>query len=228
MKISFGRPLIDRNEIKLVSEVLKSPILTHGKKSIVFEKEFSKFTKAKNCTTTSSCTSALHLSYLAMGLKKGDEVILPAQTHVATAHTIEIMGAKPVFIDADLNGNINIDLIQSKINKNTKCITVVHFLGFPVDMIKILRIAKKYKLRVVEDCALALGAKIGSRHVGNFGDFGCFSFYPAKHITTGDGGMIIVKNKKNYELVKKLKGFGVDKTFNERKIPGEYDEISRS
>ena len=173
MKISL-KTLIDRNEIKLVSEVLKSPFL-HGKKSIVFEKEFSKFTKAKNWQLL-IVHIGFDLSYLAMGLKKGDEVILPAQTHVATAHTIEIMGAKPVFIDADLNGNINIDLIQSKINKNTKCITVVHFLGFPVDMIKILRIAKKYKLRVVEDCALALGAKIGSRHVGNFGDFGCFSF----------------------------------------------------
>ena len=86
MKISFGKPLIDKNEVKLVNEVQKSPNLTHGEKSITFEKKFSKFTKAKNCITTSSCTSALHQSYLAMGLKKGDEVILPAQTHVATAH----------------------------------------------------------------------------------------------------------------------------------------------
>jgi dTDP-4-amino-4,6-dideoxygalactose transaminase len=87
----------------------------------------------------------------------------------------------------------------------------------------VLRIAKRYKLYVVEDCALALGAKIGRKHVGSFGDFGCFSFYPAKHITTGDGGMIITKTKKNFNLVKKLKGFGVDKTFKERKIPGIYD-----
>ena len=161
MKISFGKPLIDKNEVKLVNEVLKSPNLTHGEKSITFEKKFSKFTKAKNCITTSSCTSALHLSYLAMGLKKGDEVILPAQTHVATAHTIEITGAKPIFIDADINGNIDLNLLEKKINKKTKCITVVHFLGLPVDMKIVLRIAKRYKLYVVEDCALALVARIG-------------------------------------------------------------------
>ncbi len=223
MKIPFGKPLIDRTEIKLVNEVLRSPILTHGEKAITFEKEFSKFTNCNNCTTTSSCTSALHLSYLAIGLTKGDEVILPAQTHVATAHTVEITGAKPVLVDADKNGNINIDLIKQKINKKTKCITIVHFLGLPVDMYKILKLAKKYKLSVVEDCALALGAKIGKKHVGTFGDFGCFSFYPAKHITTGDGGMLIAKSKKNIMLVKKLKGFGVDKTFKERKTPGVYD-----
>jgi perosamine synthetase len=223
MKIPFGKPLIDNKEIKLVKEVLKSPILTHGEKSIRFENEFAKYNKTKNCTTTSSCTSALHLSYLAIGLKKGDEVIVPAQTHVATVHSVEITGAKPIFVDADCNGNIDINLIEKKINKKTKCITVVHYLGLPVDMPKIMKLAKKYKLFTVEDCALALGAKIGTKHVGTFADFGCFSFYPAKHITTGDGGMLIVKSNKNFILTKRLKGFGVDKTFKERKIPGVYD-----
>lgn len=223
MKIPFAKPIIDSSEIKLVNKVLKSPILTHGKRSEEFENAFSEFTKNKFCTSTSSCTAALHLSYLAMKLKKNDEVIVPVQTHVATVHTIEIFGAKPIFVDADIKGNIDVKKIEKKISKKTKCITVVHFLGFPVDMEKICKIAKKYKLFVVEDCALALGSKIGKKHVGSFGNFSCFSFYPAKHITTADGGMLVCKNKSDLFLVKRLKGFGVDKTFSERKIPGEYD-----
>lgn len=223
MKIPFAKPIINTSEIKLVTKVLKSPILTHGKRSIEFEKVFSNFTKNKFCTTTSSCTAALHLSYLAMQLKKEDEVIVPVQTHVATVHTIEIVGAKPIFVDVDFRGNIDVKKIERKVSSKTKCITIVHYLGFPVNMKKICMIAKKYKLFIVEDCALALGSKIGKKHVGSFGDFACFSFYPTKHITTGDGGMLICKKGKNFDLVKKLKGFGVDKTFSERKIPGEYD-----
>ena len=223
MKIPFAKPIINNSEIKLVNAVLKSPILTHGKRAEEFENAFSKFTKNKFCTTTSSCTAALHLSYMAMQLKKNDEVIVPVQTHVATVHTVEIFGAKPIFIDADINGNIDISKIEKRISNKTRCITIVHFLGFPVDMKKICKIAKKYKLFVVEDCALALGSKIEGKHVGSFGDFSCFSFYPAKHITTADGGMLVCKNKNNLFLVKRLKGFGVDKTFSERKVPGEYD-----
>ena len=180
MKIPFGRPLIDHKEIKLVNEVLRSPILTHGEKAITFEKEFSKFTNCNNCTTTSSCTSALHLSYLAIGLTRGDEVILPAQTHVATAHTIEITGAKPVFVDADNNGNIDINLIEQKINKKTKCITIVHFLGLPVDMYKILKLAKKIQTSCSRRLCFGFRRKNRKKTCRNFWRFWLFLILSSK------------------------------------------------
>ena len=132
-----------------------------------------------------------------IGLKKGDEVILPSQTHVATAHSIEITGAKPIFVDSDdaQTGNIDIKKIKKKINSRTKAICVVHFLGKPVDMDKISKLTKKHNLYLIEDCALALGAKFKNKHVGTYGDFSAFSFYPAKHITTADGGMLGIKKK---------------------------------
>ena len=144
---------------------------------------------------------------------------------MATAHAIEIAGGKPVFIDSDdnLTGNIDVNKIEKKINSRTKAICVVHFLGKPVEMDKVVQIAKRNNLYVIEDCALALGAKFKNKHVGTFGDFSAFSFYPAKHITTADGGMLGIKNKKFYEKAKLIKAFGVTKRFQERKVPGEYD-----
>ena len=225
MKIPFGKPLLDVSERNAVMRVLKSDILTHGKNSILFEKRFQEFTKINYCTSVANCTAALHISYLLIGLKKGDEVILPSQTHVATAHSVEITGAKPVFVDSDdaHTGNINIDKIKKKINKRTKAICVVHFLGKPVDMSQISKLANKYKLFLIEDCALALGAKFKGKHVGTYGDFSAFSFYPAKHITTADGGMLGIKKKFFFDKAKKIKAFGVDKRFQERKVPGDYD-----
>ena len=190
MKIPFGKPNLGREEKKLVSKVLNSPILTHGNISKQFEEKFSKKFKIPYVTTVSSCTSALFLSYLAIDIKKNDEVIVPNQTHVSTVHACEILGAKPIFIDSDLStGNIDIDRIEKKITKKTKAITIVHFLGKSVDMDKVLYLKKKYKLFLIEDCALSIGSKFKNKYVGSFGDFSCFSFYPTKHITTADGGM---------------------------------------
>ena len=224
MKIPFAKPLLDKEDINSVIKVLSTPILTHGKNSLNFEQKFKKKFGFKFSHTVSSCTAALHMSYMAINIKKGDEVIVPNQTHVSTVHTLEILGAKPIFIDSEpRTGNINVEKIEEKISKNTKAITVVHYLGKPVNLEKILEICKKFKLYLIEDCALSLGAKYKNIPVGSFGDFSCFSFYPAKHITTGDGGMLVCKNIKNYKKIKLLKGFGVDKNFNERKIPGNYD-----
>ena len=180
MKIPFGKPLLNNTERNVVMRVLKSDILTHGKNSILFEKKFKEFTKINYCTSVANCTAALHISYLLIGLKKGDEVILPSQTHVATAHSIEITGAKPIFVDSDdaQTGNIDIKKIKKKINSRTKAICVVHFLGKPVDMDKISKLTKKHNLYLIEDCALALGAKFKNKHVGTYGDFSAFSFYP--------------------------------------------------
>ena len=222
--IHFGKPILDRFEKKNLAKILKSDILTHGPEAEKFESDFTRYTKIKFSLTTSSCTSALLLSYMAINLKQGDEFIVPAQTHVATVNAGVALGGKPVFVDSDKNtGNIDIDLIEKKITKKTKCITVVHYLGKPVAIKKIKKICKKYKLFLIEDCALSLGAKYYKKHVGFYSDFACFSFYPAKHITTGDGGMLCCQSKTLFEKLKLLRGFGVNKNFRERKIPGKYD-----
>ena len=222
--IPFGKPMIDDSEKNAVKKILSGNILVHGPKATEFENIFCKFTKSPFAVSVSSCTAGLHLVYFTLGIGRGDEVIVPAQTHVATAHAVELCGAKAIFVDVNFeDGNIDISKIEKLISKKTKAISVVHYLGIPVDMIKINTIAKKHNLFVIEDCALALGSKINTKHVGLFGDVGVFSFYPVKHITTAEGGMIISKNSK---LIKKLrlnKAFGVDKTFSERKIPGQYD-----
>ena len=227
MKISFGKPLIGKAEKQAVQKVLSGNILVHGPKAVEFEKIFSKFTKSPFSVSVSSCTAGMHLVYFTLGIGIGDEVIVPAQTHVATAHAVELTGAKAVFVDSNLeDGNIDINKIEKSISKKTKAIAVVHYLGIPVDMNKINKIAKKYNLYVIEDCALALGSFINNKHVGLFGDVGVFSFYPVKHITTAEGGIIISKNKNLIKQLKLKKAFGVNKTFSERKIPGSYDCIT--
>ena len=222
--IPFGKPIIDKAEFSAVQNVLKSGKYVHGNKTIIFEKLFRKFTKANHAITVSSCTAGMHLFYFNAGITKGDEVIVPAQTHVATAHAVELVGAKPIFVDCDITtGNIDINKIEKKITKKTKAIVIVHFLGIPVDMLKINKIAKKYNLLVLEDCALALGSKIGQKHVGLFGDAGVFSFYPVKHITTAEGGMLITNKKSIAEKIRVKKAFGVNKNYNQRNFPGKYD-----
>lgn len=227
MKIPFGYPIIDGKEKNAVKKVLNNPILVHGPKSKEFEKKFAKFTKSPYAISVSSCTAGMHLFYFSIGLKKGDEVIVSSQTHVATAHAIEFTGAKAIFVDSELStGNIDISKIEKLITKKTKVIAVVHYLGMPVDMPKIIKIAKKYKLYVLEDCALSLGAKIKNRHVGLFGDAGVFSFYPVKHMTTAEGGMVITKNKNLAKKIQLNKAFGVNRIFSQRKIQGMYDVVN--
>lgn len=224
MNIPFGTPTIDDKEKNLVNKTLNSPILVHGKNMKKFENDFAKFTKAPYALAVSSCTAGMHLFYLAIGLKKGDEVIVSAQTHVATAHAIELTGAKAIFVDSELqSGNIDINLIKNKINSRTKAISVVHYLGIPVSMDEIIHLAKKNKLFVLEDCALALGSKFKKKHVGLHGDIGAFSFYPAKHMTTAEGGMLILKDKKLYKKIQIIRGIGVNKAFDQRKYPGIYN-----
>lgn len=224
MKIPFGLPFIGKEEKNIVKNVLSQPILAHGNQTKKFENSFKKFTKSNYALSTSSCTAGMHLFYLSIGVKKGDEIILPTQTHVATAHAIEAVGGKPIFVDSNfLTGNIDVDEIEKKITKKTKVITVVHFVGIPANMIEICKIARKYKLYVLEDCALSLGSRIKNIHTGLWGDAGVFSFYPVKHITTGEGGMIISKNSKLKKKIKSLKSLGINKNFLDRNTPGLYD-----
>ncbi len=226
-KIPFGRPMIGQEEKDAVMKVMDGSILVHGPVASQFEEQFAAFTNAPHAVSVSSCTAGMHLIYFALGYGPGDEVIVPAQTHVATAHAVELTGARPVFVDAEQNtGNIDIQAIESAITSKTKAIAIVHYLGVPVDMPKVMEIAKRYNLFVLEDCALAPGAKIDGIHAGLHGDAGVFSFYPVKHLTTAEGGMIILRDGNLAQRLTLLKAFGVNRTHGERKIPGVYDSVA--
>lgn len=223
-EIPFGRPWIEDADRQAVLEVLNGHILTHGPMCNNFEEKFSKFVQGGYAVTTSSCMASLHLSSIYLNIKSGDEIIVPAQTHVATVHAIDIMGATPVFVDCELQtGNIDIDLLESKITSKTKAISLVHFAGIPVEMDKVCEIAQRHNLRIIEDCALAIGGFYKNKHVGLWGDVGCFSFYPVKHMTTGEGGMLISKNQETTSNIANFRAFSVDRSFTERRIPGVYD-----
>jgi len=227
MTIPFGAPIIEEDERAAVADVLAGPILVHGPRATQFEDDFAAFTKAPHAISVSSCTAGMHLTYFALGLGAGDEVIVPAQTHIATAHAVELTGAKPVFVDADaVSGNIDLDAIEAMVTPNTKAIAIVHFLGVPVDMARINKIAKRYGLFVLEDCALSPGATVDGVHTGLQGDVGVFSFYPVKHMTTAEGGMVITKDKVLADKLRLIKAFGVDRTHGERKQPGVYDTVA--
>lgn len=222
--IPFARPWITDLEKNAALEVLSGDVLTHGPQSKAFEEEFAAFMGGGYCVSLSSGMAALHLAYFEMGIGAGDEVMVPAQTHVATAHAVEVMGARPVFIDCErATGNIDVQQLADRVTPRTKAISLVHFLGVPCEMDAITHIADRHGLKVVEDCALAVGAKFDDVHVGLIGDAGCFSFYPVKHITTGDGGMFVTKHQAVAERVGKARAFGVDRSFGERTIPGMYE-----
>ncbi len=224
-EVPFARPWIGDEEREAVARVLGGHVLTHGPECHAFEAEFAAFLGPDaHAVSVSSCMAALHLAYLALGIGPGDEVIVPAQTHVATAHAVAWVGATPVFVDCHpATGNVTPDGIAAAITPRTRAIAVVHFLGVPCDMPDIVAMAERHGLRIVEDCALALGARLRGRHVGLFGDVGCFSFYPTKHITTGEGGMLVTRHGDLARAVGRLRAFGVDRSHTERAVPGVYD-----
>lgn len=222
--IPFGKPMLGPEEKQAVADVLEGDILVHGPRAKNFETAFAAYTGAPYAVSVANCTAALHLLYFYRQLGPGDEVIVPAMTHNATAHAVELTGAKPVFVDAEKEtGNIDISQIEAHITERTKAISVVHFLGMPVDMDGINAIAKKHNLFVVEDCALSLGAYYKGIHTGLHGDAGCYSFYPVKHMTTAEGGMIITRHEELAAKITRQKAFGVDRTVSERSVPGVYD-----
>ncbi len=224
-QIPFARPWITDEDRRAVLAVLEGNILTHGPQCKSFEEEFSQFLGGDaHSVTVSSCMAALHMSYIHFGIGPGDEVIVPALTHSAAAHAVEWVGAKPVFVDCDpRTGNVTPHGIEVALTPRTKAISVVHFAGIPCDMPAIVDLAERRGLKVIEDCAIALGARYDGRHVGLFGDAGCFSFYPVKHMTTGEGGMFVSRHEAVAQAVGRLRAFGVDRTHSERSLPGMYD-----
>lgn len=223
--IPFGRPMIGNEERDAVMDVLMSPQLVQGPRNRAFEEAFAAMLgNGARATTVSSCTAGLHLAYLNAGLGPGDEVIVPAQTHVATAHAVEVTGARPIFVDSDATtGNIDVAAIGAAVSARTKAISVVHYPGRPVDMGAVMALARPRSLLVVEDCALALGASLDGVPCGLMGDVGVFSFYPAKHMTTAEGGMVVSRSADTIDAITSIKSFGYDRTPGERKVAGIYD-----
>ena len=223
-KIKFPayEPWISRDDEKFISKTLKQSMLTLGPQLEKFESDFCKYSKAKYAIAVSNCTAALHLSLKALGIKKNDEVIIPDLTFVATANAVLFTGATPVIADIDKNNfNISVQSIENSITKKTKAIIPVHFAGSPCDMGNIRKLAKKYDLKIVEDCAHAIGAKIKNKHVGTFGDTGCFSFYPTKNLTTFEGGMIITNSRKIANKMISLRNHGISKSLANRFTKGK-------
>ena len=227
IKVPFIVPEITDDDKKEILSVLNQNLLTDGPKLREFEKKFSKFCGSKYAIGVSSATAALHLSLTALGIKKNDEVIIPDLTFVATANAVLFTGATPVIADIDKdNFNISIQSIERSITKRTKAIIPVHFAGSPCDMKGIRGIARKYDLKIIEDCAHAIGAKIKNKHVGTFGNTGCFSFYPTKNLTTFEGGMIITNSKKIADKMISLRNHGITRSLAKRFTKGkpwEYD-----
>ena len=222
--IPFSAPDINDDDLKAVESVIRSGWLAHGKYSERLEELFCEYTDAEYATTVSNCTAGLHLSCLTAGFGPGDEVIVPAQTHTATAHAVEFTGAKAVFADVDpLSGNILLNEIERKLTNHTKGVILVYMAGHPCAMKEISRFCNVNNLVLIEDCAHAIGTMCSSQHAGNFGITGCFSFYPTKQITTGEGGIVISNNKSVIEKIKKLKAFGIDTPPELRTKPGVYD-----
>lgn len=210
--LMFGRPDIGEEEIREVVNSLKSGWIGTGPKVQQFEEKFKNYKQASYAVAVNSCTAALHLSILAAGIGLGDEVITTAMTFCATVNAIIHSGAIPVLVDCDpLTFCIDPESIRKKITPKTKAIVPVHFAGYACDMDAIISIAEEYNLKIIEDCAHAIEATYKGKHVGTFGDFGCFSFYVTKNVVTGEGGMVLAKKKEDADKIKVLALHGMSK-----------------
>ena len=221
--IRFGQPCFGDGEKEAAAEVMKHHHLTNAGRVRAFEEAFEQYVGGGIAVAVSNCTAALYLAFLGR-IEPGDEVLVPALTHPATAHAIELHGAKPVFVDVwPTTGVMDSELIEEKITPATKAICVVHHLGRQGYMRTTMDIARRHNLFVIEDCAQALGAKhassAGEKHVGLIGDAGCFSFYPVKHITTGEGGMFLTKHPAWAEDARMAREFG------KHPISGEFANL---
>jgi dTDP-4-amino-4,6-dideoxygalactose transaminase len=211
-----------------IQEVLDSGFFVLRDKVKKFEKEFTEFNNSKKGYGVGTGTDALQLALRAVGVKERDEVITVSNVSVPTATAIVQANAKPVFVDVDKNYNIDVSKIEEKINEKTKAIVPIHLFGQPVNIKEVLEIAEKHSLKVIEDCAQAHGAKYEGKKVGNFGDLGCFSFYPTKNLGAyGDGGFVVSNNEEYAEQIHMLRDYGEVSKY-ENKILGinsRLDEI---
>src|SRR5256712_5638689 len=194
--IVFGSPQIEREEIDEVVRCLESGWIGTGPRVAQFETEFAAYKQVRQAAAVGSCTAALHLSVLAAGIGEGDEVITTPLTFCATVNAIVHAGATPVLADVD-SRTMNIDPaeIEARVTHKTKAILPVHFAGRAADMDALTDVAARHRLKMIEDCAHAIETEYHGRKAGTFGDFGCFSFYATKNVTTGERGMVLTRNE---------------------------------
>ena len=217
IKFPAYEPWISNEDKKIVNKTLEQSMLTLGPKLEQFENNFSKYSKAKYAVAVSNCTAALHLSLKALGIKENDEVIIPDLTFVADANAVLACNAKPVVADINKeNFFFSISNLKKNITKRTKAIIPVHIYGQVCNIDEILDLAKDHNLKVVEDCAHAVGTFHKSKHVGTLGNTGCFSFYPTKNITTAEGGMVTTNSKEVAEKIRQLRSHGMTKSLKSR------------
>ena len=216
--IPVNIPKIFKNEKKFVNQALRTNwISSEGPFVKKFEKNFSIYNKKKFGVAVSNGTAALEIAIKSLNLKKGSEIIIPAFSIISTANAVIKNKLKPVLVDCDLDTwNMRVDETLKKITKKTKAIIITHIYGLPVDLKKILKIAKKKNIIIIEDTAEVIGLKYKNKICGSFGDLSTFSFYANKHITTGEGGMICTNNKKYYEKCKSLRNLSFSKSFYDR------------
>lgn len=225
--LPLSRPSISEREVQGVVDCLNSGWITTGPLCKNFEEKFCELTGAAHALSLSSGTAGMHLVLLGLGVKRGDEIITPSMTFASTLNMITLLEAKPVFVDIHYDTlNINADLIEKKVTEKTRAIIPVHFAGAPVDMEKILHIAKRHHLFVIEDAAHGLGAYYKGVHVGGWGQSAIFSFHPIKNITTGEGGMITHSDGKLESRLRLLRFHGIERDAWKRYGKGgnpEYD-----
>jgi perosamine synthetase len=213
VKIPLYQPHVSKNQKKYVIDCLDSNwISSKGKYVELFEKSFSKFTNSKFSIAVSNGTVAIHLALMAIKIKKEDEILVPSFTYIAPVNAISYVGAKPVFVDTDLfDLQMDISDLEKKITKRSRAILAVHVYGQPGNLEKIKKIANKFNLILIEDCAEALGSEFKEKKVGSFGDIATYSFYGNKTITTGEGGMVTTNKSSIFKRAIKLKSQGLSK-----------------
>ena len=212
-KIPLYKPYLSDLERSYLLEAFDSSwISSKGEFVNRFEESFSKFVGVSNCTTVCNGTTALHLALLALGIGKGDEVIVPTLTYIASVNAIIYVGATPVFVDSEYDTwQMSVADIERKINGNTKAIMSVHLYGHPCDIGSIKNICAKNNIYLIEDCAEALGAYYHREHVGSWADVSCYSFFGNKTVTTGEGGMLVAQDKDIFDRAIQYKTQGVRK-----------------
>ena len=220
--MNYKIPLFDLNfdeaEERAVIETLRSKWISTGPKTAEFENKFSGMLQVDYAVALANCTAALHLAVKLVGVKPGDEVICPSLTFVATANAIRYVNAVPVFADVKSCEDLTVDPedIERKITTRTKAIVVMHYGGFACDMDRVLAIARKYNLKVVEDACHGPLSEYNGKKLGTIGDVGCFSFFSNKNISTGEGGMLVTNNKEYFERAKLLRSHGMTSMSYER------------
>ena len=207
--IPIARPFFGRAEERNFLSALRSGWVTQGPWVERFEDAVSGYTGAPHAVAVNSCTSAQMAAALCAGIGPGDEAVIPAFTWVSTASSVEYLGARPVFADIDLDTfTLDPAALQAAVSTRTKAVLPVHLFGRPAEMKAILRVAKRHRLRVIEDCACSLGGTLGKIHTGLFGDCGCFSFHPRKSVTTGEGGVLVTRSARFAREVRACRNHG--------------------